>query len=73
MVVTKKTKHVSYITSATVTKNLQVADKAAHGIKISKKVRWKSDTCMDYLRNVTRLATNHDDIITKAIAASITS
>ena len=99
----RKGEYVSYITSAAVTKHLQAAAKAAHGIKaakalarfsthsirvgayvlmdaadekshhIKKRLLWKSDTFMDYLCNVTRLAINHNDVIAKVIAASMVS
>ena len=99
---TKKRKYVSYITSATITKYLQIADKATHGITLAKALsrspthsvrvktfvlmdaideearhikkwlRWRSSTFMDYLHSVTRLASNHNNVINNDIAASST-
>ena len=49
--------------------HMDAAGTPAHQIK--KRLRWKSDTFMDYLRNVARLATDHNNVISKAIKATI--
>jgi len=48
---------------------MDAADTPDHQIK--KKLCWKSDTFMDYLRNVARLATDHNNVISKAIKVAI--
>ena len=40
---------------------------------IKKRLRWKYDMYMEYLYDATRLATSHNDVITKMIAISIAS
>ena len=49
---------------------MDAADEKSYNIK---RLRRKSDTFMDYCRNITRLATNHNTVTTKAIATSMAS
>ena len=49
--------------------HMDAAGTPAHQIK--KRLRWKSDTFMDYLRNVARLATDHNNVISKAVKAAL--
>ena len=99
----KSSSVVSYITNALVTKFLQMAATAAHGITnkkdlkkfsphsirvgacvlldihgktpgfIKKRLRWRSDAYLDYLRNVVQLAHLHSDVIDHSITTTTMS
>ena len=50
---------------------MDTADEKTHHIK--RTLCWKSDTFMDYIRSITRLVTNHNNVTTNAIATSMSS
>ena len=50
---------------------MNAADEKVH--HITKMFRWKSDKCMDYIHSITRLATKHNNFITKAVVFSMAS